>query len=149
MLLSAMCLTPSLQALSIDAPKRKGGGSELILRRDSAQNSVRSILLSRILVSRDEKFLINAASTAVGRELIKQLSATVLSIARCIGGEAASQLTDTNMSTLLNLTGSSLTRSAAYNTQMSLPARLPHPAAVRLYDALLDAVGPVSADRIR
>jgi hypothetical protein len=112
-------------------------------RHDSAQQSVKNIIISRILKTRDERAIQECIVTPFGGLLIQQLQAVVLSV--CADAQSSfpqtHQLTAANIQTLFNLSGSTLWRSALYNAQLLLPHRLPFSFASRVYLLLLDTIG--------
>jgi len=127
---------PSFERLAIDATRRKRGatGGE---RHDSGRMSIKLILLSRLMHTRDEPRLQGAAMTAVGIAVLNALKRVVLA--------AAPSLTTQSVDILFNTVGATLSRQTQYNALLSLPDRLPWPQARTLYSSLLDAATAVRA----
>ena len=143
------CLAVTLAKLQIDtgAPKRKAAAStgHFGERADSAQTAVRLIALSRVLLTKDAAVLSTVAASAHGADLLNQLLAATLRLAVAAGGEASSTLSLTNITTLFNITGSTLLRQSAFEGLFGLPDRISWVDARAVYTALLDALAAVRA----
>ena len=120
------CLAMTLTKLRIDtgAPKRKAAAStgHFGERADSAQMAVRLIALSRVLLTKDAAVLSTVAASAHGAALLNQLLAAALRLAIAAGGDATLSLT--NITTLFNVTGSTLMRQSAFEGLFGLPDRI-------------------------
>ena len=129
-------LLPSFQLLTIDTIRRSrvATGGE---RHDSGRMSIKLIILSRLLHTRDEPRLQTASMTGVGIAVSNALKRVVLA--------AAPSLTRQSVDILFNTVGATLSRQAQYNALLSLPDRLPWPQARKLYSSLLDAATAVRA----
>ena len=144
-------LPVSLARLLIDtgapATKRKAAAStgHFGERADSAQVTARLIALSRVLLTRDTAVLSTVATSAHGADLLTQILAATLRLAVAAGGEAASKLSITNVTTLFNIMGSTLMRQTAFEGLFGLPDKISWVDARAVYTSLLDALAYVRA----
>jgi hypothetical protein len=98
------------------------------------------IALSRLLRTQDMITLNQVFSSPLGPAILSPLQSIVLRVATTAGGADLS-LTDVNVSSLFNLSGSSFISKKRYEeTSLSLPGKLPHPNAKALVKAMLDAL---------
>ena len=136
-----------LQVKTVGAPKRKAIAStgHFGERADSAQMAVRLIALSRVLLTKDADVLSTVAASAHGANLLIQLLAATLRMAIAAGGEAASALNMTNITTLFNVTGSTLMRQSAFEGLFGLPDKISWVDARAVYSEMLDALAAVRA----
>ena len=131
---------PKRKSTASTADGQAASSAPSVARHDSGQLSVRAILLSRLLGTRDEAQLAAFAASHVGAALLAMLRETFLHAAWAVGGASAQALTPTNVESIFNATGSTLARPALYAAQLSVPQRLPFAAATVVYRTLLDAV---------
>ena len=143
-----MALAATLPALTLsfdrlglatptDAPKRKAvghGGASV----DSSL-AVALVVLSRLLKSRESDVLEPASRSPAGVALLAALRAAVLRVARSVGGADAA-LSEANVATFFNQSGSTIASQRLYSGGLSLPTRLPWASARALLAALLDSV---------
>ena len=98
------------------------------------------IALSRLLRTQDMITINQVFSSPLGPAILSSLQSIVLRVATTVGGANLS-LTNVNVSSLLNLSGSSfISRKRYEETSLSLPGKLPHPNAKALVKAMLDAL---------
>ena len=136
-----------LQVKTVGAPKRKAIAStgHFGERADSAQMAVRHIALSRVLLTKDTAVLSTVAASAHGANLLNQLLAATLRMAIAAGGDASSTLNMTNITTLFNVTGSTLMRQSAFEGLFGLPDKISWVDARAVYSEMLDALAAVRA----
>ena len=111
------------------------------LSSDSAL-AVRLIAISRVVRSKDESILTTAAAAPAGVAFLSALRAAVLRVALAVGG-ADRALNEVGVAALFNLAGSCIASQRAYDSGMSLPARLPWERAKALLAALLDSLAAI------
>ena len=143
-----MALAATLPALTLsfdrlglaaptDAPKRKAvghGGASV----DSSL-AVALVALSRLLKSREPDVLEPASRSPAGVALLAALRAAVLRVARSTDGADAA-LSEANVATFFNQSGSTIASQRLYSGGLSLPTRLPWASARALLAALLDSI---------
>ena len=127
----ATMLLPTFQLLSIDASTRRSRVATGGERHDSGRMSIKLIILSRLLHTRDEPRLQTASMTGIGIAVSNALKRVVLA--------AVPSLTLQSVDILFNTVGATISRQTQYNALLSLPDRLPWPQARKLYSSLLDA----------
>jgi hypothetical protein len=146
--MSGMAL-PCLAKLQIDtgAPKRKASAStgHFGERADSAQMAVRLIALSRVLLTKDAAVLSTVAASVHGADLLNQLLSATQRLAIAAGGETIPTLSIANITTLFNITGSTLMRRSTFEGLFGLPDKISWVDARAVYTALLDALAFVRA----
>ena len=130
-------MLPTFQLLSIDASTRRSRVATGGERHDSGRMSIKLIILSRLLHTRDEPRLQTASMSGVGIAVSNALKRVVLA--------AVPSLTLQSVDILFNTVGATLSRQTQYNALLSLPDRLPWPQARQLYSSLLDAATAVRA----
>ena len=136
----------SLSKLKIDAPalKRKPtstSSGHFGQRADSAYTSVKLIVLSRVLLTKDTDVLNTVATSAHGAELLRQLMATTLRLAaRSVASTGSSSLNMGNITTLYNVTGSTIARQSSFEALFGLPDKISWNDTRAVYAALLDAL---------
>ena len=146
MSLAPQALLVSLSKLKIDAPalKRKPtstSSGHFGQRADSAYTSVKLIVLSRVLLTKDTAVLNTVATSAHGAELLRQLMATTLRLAaRSVASTSSSSLNMGNITTLYNVTGSTIARQSSFEALFGLPDKISWNEARAVYAALLDAL---------
>ena len=121
---------PSLERLAIDAVRRSRvatGG----VRHDSGRMSIKLIILSRLMHTRDEPRLQAASMSGAGIAVLNAFKRVALA--------AIPSLTPQSVDILLNTVGATLSKEVQYNALLSLPDRLSWPQARKLYTSLLDA----------
>ena len=135
---------PSFVGLSlcdpVGAPKKPAGHGGV--RIDSGMHTVAQIVLSRVIKSTNETTLNAVASIPTGAAFMRSMRELFLHLAR----PQASMLEEANVTTLFQITGSTLMRDSSYNGLLSLPCRLPREAAYKVYSAYLDAIVTVRAE---
>ena len=114
------------------APSRSGHYG---LSIDST-DTVHLVALSRLMRAKDGSILEAAARSPAAAALLQCLRAAVLRVAAA----AHRDLTDENVATLFNLSGSTVATRGLYQAGFTLPTRLPHAAARALVAALLDGL---------
>ena len=144
------CIAIAIAKLQIDtgAPKRKASTAStghFGERADSAQMAVRLIALSRVLLTKDAAVLSTVAVSVHGTDLLNQLLAATLRLAIAAGGETIPTLSITNITTLFNITGSTLMRRSTFEGLFGLPDKISWVDARAVYTALLDALAFVRA----
>ena len=107
--------------------------------------AVRLIALSRVLLAKDVAVLSTVAASHHGTDLLNQLRVITLRLAVAAGGEASSTLSITNITTLFNITGSTLMQQSSFEQLFGLPDRISWVDARAVYTALLDALAHVRA----
>ena len=131
-----------LANLEINAPasKRKTTSSgHFGQRADSAYTSVRLIALSRVLLTKDTAVLMTVARSAHGAELLRQLETTTFRLAKqATGGNTALNLG--NITTMFNITGSTLANQGSYEALFGLPDKISWNDSRAVYNSLLDAL---------
>jgi hypothetical protein len=144
------CIAIAIAKLQIDtgAPKRKASTAStghFGERADSAQMAVRLIALSRVLLTKDAAVLSTVAVSFHGADLLNQLLAATLRLAIAAGGETIPTLSITNITTLFNITGSTLMRRSTFEGLFGLPDKISWVDARAVYTTLLDALAFVRA----
>ena len=124
-----------LGTLSIDAPSKRQREGHHGLSNDSAA-TLALIAVSRLVRARDESILQQAAASPVGLSLLGALRAAVLRLA----STANASLNEQSISTLFNLSGSTVASKRLYDGGLSLPQKLPHASAKALVNAMLEAL---------
>jgi len=114
------------------APSRSGHYG---LSIDST-DTVHLVALSRLMRAKDGSILEAAARSPAAAALLQCLRAAVLRVAAA----AHRDLTEENVATLFNLSGSTVATRGLYQAGFTLPTRLPHAAARALVAALLDGL---------
>ena len=123
------------------APSRSGHYG---LSIDST-DTVHLMALSRLMRAKDGSILEAAARSPAAAALLQCLRAAVLRVAAA----AHRDLTEENVATLFNLSGSTVATRGLYQAGFTLPTRLPHAAARALVAALLDGLTEASRRRGR
>ena len=101
--------------------------------------AVRMILLSRLMRTRDETMLEEAARSPVGEVVLTQLRSLFLRVALAAGGTDPS-LSEPQIVTLFGLSGSTVAAQRLYDSGLTLPGKLPWQRAKRLLSVFLDAL---------
>ena len=137
----------TLENLEIGAPgkRRAVSAGHFGERIDSAHMAVRLIALSRVLLAKDVAVLSTVAASHHGTDLLNELLVITLRLAVAAGGEASSTLSITNITTLFNITGSTLMQQSSFEQLFGLPDRISWVDARAVYTALLDALAHVRA----
>ena len=137
-------LTLSFAALGIGCPAGKKqrktpcAGGHYGLANDSSL-SVRMVLLSRLMRTRDEIMLEEAARSPVGEAVLAQLRSLFLRLALAAGGIDPS-LSEAQILTLFGLSGSTVAAQRLYDSGLTLPGKLPWQRAKALLSVFLDAL---------
>ena len=137
-------LTLSFAALGIGCPAAKRprkapcAAGHYGLANDSSL-AVRMIVLSRLMRTRDETMLEEAARSPVGEVVLTQLRSLFLRVALATGGTDPS-LSEPQIVTLFLLSGSTVAAQRLYDSGLTLPGKLPWQRAKRLLSVFLDAL---------
>ena len=107
---------------------------------------IRLIAVSRLVRSRDEPILTAAAASPVGTDFLAALRAATLRVALAGGADPA--LSEANITTLLNMSGSTIAWRPSYDGGLSLPTRLPWAKAKALIAALLNGIAAARATEV-
>lgn len=108
----------------------------------SSDSALRLVLvaLSRLMRTRDDSILEQAAATPMGVATLAVLRSAMLRIAVSVGG-ADPSLNEQSMTTLFNLSASTIAVQRLYDSAtLSLPSKLPWPNAKALVGALLNSL---------
>ena len=140
--LPALTLSFDRLRVDTDAPKRKAPG-HYGASVDSAL-AVALVALSRLLKTREPDVLEPASRSPIGVALLAALRAAVLRVARSTDGADAA-LSEANVATFFNQSGSTIASQRLYSGGLSLPTRLPWASARALLAALLDSVSAAAA----
>ena len=97
------------------------------------------IVLSRLMRTRDETMLEEAARSPVGEVVLTQLRSLFLRVALAAGGTDPS-LSEPQIVTLFGLSGSTVAAQRLYDSGLTLPGKLPWQRAKRLLSVFLDAL---------
>ena len=136
-----------LANIAADAPDGRHGNRKAsnIIRAhwglpSDSSDRLSLIALSRLLRTQDMITINQVFSSPLGPAILSSLQSIVLRVATTVGGADLS-LTDVNVTSLFNLSGSSfITKKKYEETSLSLPGKLPHPNAKTLVKAMLDGL---------
>ena len=133
-----MSLRPALPSLAGLHAALPTGAAHYGVNSD-ASAALYIIALSRLVRAKDEATLRRVVSSPVGVAVLAALRTLMLRVASSADGPG-SQLNETNISTLFNLSGSSTKYESQYGSFGSLQSRLPWSQFKRLVSALLEAL---------
>ena len=135
---------PSLHTLSLRGKVQTAGHYGV---NSDASTAIGSIALSRLMRTKDDGTVGRAATSPLGTAMLVALKGVLLRVAFASGG-VDPNLSDANITSLLNLPGSSTKYQSQYGNFGALQSRLPWQTFRQLVSALLEALVAARKDQV-